>query len=85
MAEIERVEIILLAQPVPLIHQFAVHQRNLPGGPAESGEADAGEYTQQFAECGRGNLGGHPVCLMRFHPLPRTDEATLGPVSNGAA
>lgn len=57
VAEIERVEEILLGHPAPLLHQLAVHQRDLPGRSAEREEPDAGEGSEKFGE--RGGGGGH--------------------------
>ncbi len=43
VAEIERVEEILLGHPFALFHQFPVHQRDLPRRSAKAEQADAGE------------------------------------------
>ncbi|WP_232824518.1 hypothetical protein [Blastomonas sp. UPD001] len=50
MAEIERVEILLLIDPFVLRDNLAMHQRNLPGGAAEAQAADAREDAHELAE-----------------------------------
>ncbi len=50
VAEVERVEIVLLADPVPLLDQLAVHQRDLPRRPAEAQQADPQEHPEQVGK-----------------------------------
>jgi hypothetical protein len=39
-AVVQRMQEALLADPAPLLHQFGVHDRDLPGRPAEADEAE---------------------------------------------
>jgi hypothetical protein len=52
VAEIQSVEILLLADPAAFLHQFTVHQRDLPCRPAKAEAADAGGYAHQFGKSG---------------------------------
>jgi hypothetical protein len=45
----------LLADPAALLHQFAVHDGDLPGRPAEADEAELQPEAQGFGE---GNTAG---------------------------
>jgi len=56
VAEIERVEEIFFSDPFAFVHQFAVHQRDLPGRPAKAEEADAGKHPHKI---GKRNGWGH--------------------------
>jgi hypothetical protein len=49
-AEVERREKRLLADPLLLVDERAVHEGNLPGGPAEADEADASPHPQRLHE-----------------------------------
>ena len=50
VAEIERVEEIILGHPFALFHQFPVHQRDLPCRPAKAKQPDTDERPQQLGE-----------------------------------
>jgi hypothetical protein len=52
VAEVERVEILLLADPAAFLDQFAVHQRDLSRRPAKAEAADARRNAHQFAKIG---------------------------------
>ena len=52
-AEVERVEIARLVDPLALLHQHAVHERDLSRRAAEREEADPGPNAERLAE-GRG-------------------------------
>ena len=54
MAQVERAQERPLLDPAALIDQLMLHQRDLPGGPAEAEEADAGEDAQKIGEGGLG-------------------------------
>jgi hypothetical protein len=49
-AEIERAQVFLLGEPGALLDQLAVHQRDLPGWPAERHHANAGEHAKCFSQ-----------------------------------
>jgi hypothetical protein len=50
MAEVERVEILFLADPTAFLDQFAVHQGDLPRRTAKAEAADAGGHAHQFGK-----------------------------------
>ena len=52
VAEIERLEVLVFADPTALLDQFAVHQRDLPCGAAEAEEADARGDARQLGKTG---------------------------------
>ena len=52
MAEIERMEILLLVHPLMFFDNLAVHQRDLPCRAAKAQTADAREHAHQFAKFG---------------------------------
>ena len=49
-AEIERVQELLLADPFALVHQDAMHQRDLSGRPAEGQHADLRPHGERLLE-----------------------------------
>ena len=49
-----------LVQPFPIVHQFAVHERDLCGGTAERQKADTGKGAEEIGE--RHAAIGHKVC-----------------------
>ena len=51
-AVVEGVEETALVDPAMLIHQFAMHQRDLPGRPPERQDADAGPDTDRLLQRG---------------------------------
>lgn len=50
VTEIERVKEILLGNPFSLVHQLAMHQRDLPRRPAKAEQPNARERPQQIDE-----------------------------------
>ena len=62
-AEIERVQERLLADPFALVHQHAMHQRDLAGRAAEGQNADPRPDGERFVE------GGCGACVLRHEPL----------------
>jgi len=51
-AEIKRMQEAILGDPAALVHEHAVHQSDLPGGPAEGQDADLRPDGERFTESG---------------------------------
>ncbi len=80
MAEIERAQEAALVDPLALVDQLAVHERDLPGRPAEAQAADAREHADEFGQgYGRRSDCGHEGApLPARHGLHRTLPHRLG-------
>jgi hypothetical protein len=65
-AEAERLQVLLFGEPVAVLDQFLVHQRDLRRRAAEGQEADAPEDADQVGDPG----GGEPPGLARVCHVP---------------
>ena len=50
MAKVERREEARLVDPLPIVDQLAMHDRDLPGGSTEADAADSREHAHQLAK-----------------------------------
>ena len=80
MAEIQRVKELVLAYPAAFVHQFAMHQGDLPGRTAETEAADPRAHAHQLGEIGC----VQQICTftherpIHLRPAKRAVQATLG-------
>ena len=76
VTEIEGAQILSFIDPAAIIDDFAVHQGDLPGGPAEAEATDARKDADQFAQSWCGNWFG-------IHATPHIMRQTISPVRIG--
>jgi hypothetical protein len=55
-AKAQRMQKPLLSQPVPLLHNLAVHHGDLPGRPAERQQPDPQPHAQRDAKARQGKI-----------------------------
>jgi hypothetical protein len=78
VAEIECVEILLLADPAAFIDNFAMHQRDLSRRPAKAETTNARRNTDQFKKIGKFRRFRHQSVQYLSSRKCRMEKATLG-------